>query len=90
MVQSYNSGRAFRIGPGSGLSFSNISSMHTKLFCNNKSNDFFLSWRRFVVLTAVTSVSEVIVIFPSANSVCKHSSFLLFSPGISLPLFLRR
>jgi len=28
-----------------------------------KSNDFFLSWRRFVVLNAVTSVTEVIVVF---------------------------
>jgi len=28
-----------------------------------KSNDFFLSWRRLVVLTAVTSANEVIVIF---------------------------
>jgi len=28
-----------------------------------KSSNFFLSWRRFVVLTAVTSVSEVIVNF---------------------------
>jgi len=32
-------------------------------FYNIKSNDFFLSWRRFVVLNAVTSVSELIVIF---------------------------
>jgi len=28
--------------------------------------------------------------FSSANSVCKHSCFLLFSAGISLTLFLRR
>ena len=41
----------------------NISSLHTKLFHNIKSNDLFLSWRRFVVLTAITSVSEVIVSF---------------------------
>jgi len=34
-----------------------------KLFYNIKSNHFFVSWRRFVVLTAVTSVSEAIVIF---------------------------
>jgi len=31
-----------------------------KSFCNIKSTDFFLSWRRFVLLTAVTSVSEMI------------------------------
>ena len=64
------SGRAFRVGPGSGLSLSKyfgpISGLHTKLFYNIKSNDFFdffVSWRRFVVLTAVTSVSEVILMF---------------------------
>jgi len=67
MVQSYKSGRAFRVGPGSGLSlskyFESIFGLHTQLFNNIKSNDFFLSWRRFVVLTAERSVSEVIVIF---------------------------
>ena len=39
------------------------------------------------MLTAVTSVSEVIVIFSSANYVCKHSCFLLFSAGNSLTVF---
>jgi len=67
MVQNYKSGRAFRVGPVSGLILSKffgpISSLHTKRFYNITSNDFFLSWRRFVVLTAVTSVSEVIAIF---------------------------
>jgi len=51
---------------GSGLSLSKyfwpFSGLHTKRFYNIKSNDFF-SWRRFVVLTTVNSVSEVIVIF---------------------------
>jgi len=53
----------------SDLSFSKycgqISGLHTKLFYNIKSrpNYFFLSSRRFVVLTAVTSVGEVIAIF---------------------------
>jgi len=36
MVQSYNSGRAFPVGPGSGLSlskyFGSISRLHTQLF----------------------------------------------------------
>jgi len=63
MVQSYKSSRAFRVGPGSGLSLSKYFGSADKTFCNIKSNDFFLSWCRFVVLTAVTSVSEVIVIF---------------------------
>jgi len=40
-----------------------ISGLHTKVFYNIQSNDFFLSWRIFVVLIAVASVSEVIVIF---------------------------
>jgi len=35
-------------------------------------------------------VSEVIVKFSSANSVCKHSCVLLFSARISLTLFFRR
>jgi len=56
-VQSYKSGRA------RAWVCQNISGLHTKLFCNIRSNDFFLSWHRFVVLTAVTPVSEVIVIF---------------------------
>jgi len=69
-VQSYKSGRAFRVGPGSGLRLSKYfepnSDLHATLFHNIKSNDFFdffLSSCRFVVLTAVTSVSEVIVTF---------------------------
>jgi len=96
MVQGCKSSRDFRIGPGSGLSLSKyfglISGLHKKLFYSIRStgNDFFLSWRRFVVLTAVTSVSEVIMIFFSANSVCKHSSVIFFSARISLTLSLRR
>jgi len=52
-----------RVGPGSGtgLSLSKYLEPAYKTFYNIKSNDFFLSWHRFVVLTA--SVSEVIVIF---------------------------
>jgi len=53
------SGRA-----GLGLKFVKIfRACIQNFFITLKSNDFFLSWRRFVVLTAVTSVSEVIVIF---------------------------
>jgi len=63
MVQSYKSGRAFRVGPGSGLSLSQYFGPAYKTFYNIKSNDFFLSWGRFFLLTAVTYVSEVIVIF---------------------------
>jgi len=86
MVQSYKSGRAFRIELGSGLSLSKyfglISDLHTKLFYGIRStgNDFFLSWSRFVVLTAVTSVSEVIVISLElilfANTAALYSSLL--------------
>ena len=59
--------RAGLFGSGSGLSLSKcfgpISGLHTELFYNIQSNDFFLSWCTFVVLTAVISVSKVIVIF---------------------------
>ena len=57
------SGRAFRVGRGSGLSLSKYFGPAYKTFYNIKSNDFLLSWGRFLLLTAVTSVSEVIVIF---------------------------
>jgi len=43
----------------------------------------------FVVLTTVTSVSIVVVIF-SANSVCKHSYTRLLSARINLIFLLRR
>ena len=62
-----NVSSAFRVGPGSGLTlpkcFGPTSGLHTKLFYNIQIHNFFLSWRMFVVLTAVNSVSEVIVIF---------------------------
>jgi len=84
--------RAFRVGPGSGLSLSKYFGPAYKIFFNIKSRptDIFLSWRRFVVITAVASVSELFASFFSANSVCEHSYVFLFSPGISLTLFLRR
>jgi len=53
--------------------FGPISGPHAKLFYNIESNHFFLSWRRFVVFTAVTSVSEVIFL---QLIVCKHSCIL--------------
>jgi len=81
MVQSYKSGRAFRDGLGFKVCL-NISGLHTKLYYNIKSNDFFYSWRRIVVLSAVTSVSEVIVIFLQLHSVCKHSCVLVLSAGL--------
>ena len=63
-TQSCKSDRAFRVGLGLGLSLSKcfgpISDLHTKLFYNIQSKDFFLSWLTFVVITAVISVSEVI------------------------------
>ena len=55
-VQSCKSGRAFQVGPGS------ISGLYTKLFYNILWVTIF-SWRRFVVLNAVTSESEVTGIF---------------------------
>jgi len=86
MVQSCKSGRDFWIGLGSVLSsskyFGLISGLHTKLFYSVRStgNDFFISWCRFVVLIAVTSVSEVIVSFfqliPFENTRALVSSLL--------------
>ena len=62
--------------------FQNISGLHKKILYKIKSNDFFLSGRRFVVLTAVTSVNEVTVIFLQlilcANTVAFFSSLLGF------------
>jgi len=54
MVQSYKSGRAFRVGPGSGLSLSKyfepISDLHTTLFYDIKSEDFLTFFFRDVDL----------------------------------------
>jgi len=95
MAQSYESSRPFRLGPGAGLNFSKyfgpISGLHTKLFITFKSNVCFLSWRRFVVVTAAQYFCEWIGCdFSSVNSDCKHSYVLLLTAGISLTLFLRR
>ena len=66
-VQSCKTRRAFWVRPGSGSSLSNcfgpISGLHTQVCYTIRSNNFFLSWCTFVLLTAVTNVSEVIVIF---------------------------
>jgi len=69
------SGRA-----GLGFKFVKIFRTCMQNFYNIKSNYFFLSWLTFVVLTAVTSVSEVIVIFLQlillANTAAFFSSLL--------------
>jgi len=66
VVAEFKSGGDFRVGSGSGLSLSKcfwpISGLHTQVCYTIQSNDFF-SWRAFVLLTAVTFVGEVIVIF---------------------------
>jgi len=74
-------GADLQVGPGFsgrlGLKVcQNISGLHTKLFYNIKSNDFFLSWRRFVVLNAVTSVSDLIVIFVQLILFANTAAFL--------------
>jgi len=76
--QSCKSGRAFRVGRVSGrVSVRAWAGFELKFvkpfladfgpaykpFYNISSNNFLLSWRTFVVLTAVTSVSEVVVTF---------------------------
>ena len=79
-------------GPSSGLSsskcFGPISVPHTQVCYTTGSNEFVLSWRTFLLLTAVTSVSEGD--FSWANSICKHSCVPLFSARISVTHFNRR
>jgi len=55
--------RAGLFGPRFGVRFVEMFPACTQLFHKIQGNDCFLSWRTFVVLTAMTSVSEVIVIF---------------------------
>jgi len=66
LYQTCKSGRAFRVGPGSGLSLSKcfgpISGTHTQVFIPFEVT-IFLSSSTFVLITGVTSVSDVIVIF---------------------------
>jgi len=73
-----------QVWPGSGLSLSKYFwACIQNAFYNIKSNEFFLSWRRFVVLTAVTSVSEVSDCnFSSSNSVCKQAVFFFSLLGL--------
>jgi len=78
MVQSCKSCRTFRVGLGSGLSLSKYFGPTYKTFYDMKSNDFFPSWRRFAVLAAVTSVSEVIVIFLKLILFANTAAFFYF------------
>jgi len=79
---------ASRAGFGLSLSkfFGPISGLHTKLFYNIQSNEYFLSWRKVVVLTVVTSVSEIIVNFlkliPCANTAVFFCSLLGLVPHV--------
>jgi len=74
--QSCKSGWVFRVGSDWGLSlpkcFGTISGLHAKPFYSIQSNVFFLTWGPYIVLTAVASVREAIVIFlqliPFANT----------------------
>ena len=80
--QSCKTARAFRVGPGSGLSLSKwfgpITDLHTKLFYKIKSKDF-LSWRTFVVLNkaplnvALPKMFVNLVLIPGINSLSKHA-----------------
>jgi len=84
--QSCKSGWFF--GSDWGLSlpkcFGTISGLHTTPFHNIQSNFFFLTWGPFVVLTRVTSVSEMIVTFlqliPFANTAAFFCSLLGLDP----------
>ena len=72
-------------GPDSGLSLSKYfgptSGLHTKHFYNMKSYDFFLLWRR-LALTAVTSVSEVTVIFLQLILSANTAAFFYYLLGL--------
>ena len=70
----------FWVGSGSGLSLSKYFGPAYKTFF--LSNDFFLSWRKFVVLTAVTSVSEVIVIFLQLTLFANTAAFFYCLLGL--------
>jgi len=87
LIQSCKSGRAFRVGPSSGVTCQNVSGPHTKLCHNIQSNIFFLSWRSFAHHSDFCKWSDCD--FSSANSICKHSDVLLFPARISLTRFLR-
>jgi len=82
MVQSHKSALAFWVGPGSDLSWPKYFGLAYKTFYDIKSNDCFLSWRRFVVLAAVTSVSEVIVIFLQRIMFANTAAFFYSLPGL--------
>jgi len=92
-TQSCKSSRAFQVGPGSGLSLSKcfgpLSGLYTQVWYTIRSNDFFLSWSTFILLTVVTC-EWIDRDFSSANSIWKHTCVLLFSAGISVTHFFRR
>jgi len=79
------------VGPGSGLSLSKclgpISGLHTQAFYTIQSNNFF-----FLELHLLFSPQRLLWVkwFSSANPICKHSCFLMFSAQISLTLFITR
>jgi len=82
LVQSCKLGRAFRVGFG--LMFVNMFRADFgpayKLFLQHSKYRFLHSWRRFVLLTTMTAVSEVIVTFLqvilSANTAALFRSLL--------------
>ena len=78
-------------GPGSGLSLSKcfgpISGLHAKTFYDIQSKDVFISWCRFVVLTTVTSMSEVIGTFLQLILFENTAAFFCSSLGLVLHCF---
>jgi len=63
---------------------------YTSFFYTIQSNDFFRSWSTFYLLTVVTSVSEVIVIFIQVILFPNTTALILFSIRISATHFFRR
>ena len=62
--------------------FGPIAGLHTKFFNNTKSNNFFLPWRTFVVLNAVTFVSEVMAIFLQPILLANTAAFGCYLLGL--------
>jgi len=60
----------------------NVSGLHTQVFYTIRSNDFFLSRSAFFLLTVVTSVKEVVVIFLQLILFANTAAFFCFLLGL--------
>ena len=76
--------RAGLFGPSVSLSkyFGPIAGLHTKFFNNTKSNNFFLPWCTFVMVNALTYVSQVMAIFLQIILLANTSAFGCYLLGL--------